>query len=125
MPYHQRLQLMGVTGVDANMQITDTGELSHFSVCVEEYWRSPATGEVKKNTTWFKCSAFGKIAVQAHKHLKRGTWVYVEGRMRAVRKGDKEYWGVNVSMFRDLTPREPSGEHHKAEDENQDTQQEA
>lgn len=115
------MQIMGVTGEDADLRIIASGPLSHFSVCVEEWRRVPTTGEKKRTTTWFRCSAFGRIGEQAHKQLKKGTWVLAEGRMRCVKKNDKEYWGLTVDMFRDLTFR-PKHE-TEPEDENQDIHQ--
>ena len=122
MPYHQRIQIMGVTGDDATFKVYDSGPLSHFSVCVEEWWRVPTTGERKHLKTWFRCSAFWRLAEAAAKILKRGTWVFVEGRIRTRKVGDKEYWTVNVDSFKSLSVRERK--HAEPEDENQDNQQE-
>lgn len=110
---------MGVTGTPATLEITDTGPRSHFSVCVEEHWRNLNTGKRKERITWFKCSAFGRIAEQAHKRLTGGVWVYCEGRIRTVKKEGKDYWGMNVDSFI-LTQHVKKGV--EPEDENQDIQ---
>lgn len=114
MPYHQRITIMGVTGNDPELKILDTGQLAKFSVCVEERYRVQTTGEKKKRVTWFRCSAFGKLAEQAGKVIKKGTWLFVEGRMRCRKEGEREYWNITVETFRNLTPRSA-----EAEDEDQ------
>lgn len=103
MPYMQRIQLMGVTGQAAEFKVLPSGPLANFSVCVEEFWRDQQTGERKNLKTWFRCSAFGRIAEQAAKALPSGTWVFLEGRMRMRRVDDKDYWGVTVDNFRRLS----------------------
>lgn len=103
MPYMQRIQLMGVTGSDAEFKVNDTGPFARFSVCVEEFWRDSRSGERKNLKTWFRCSAFGKIAEQAAKALPSGTWVFLEGRMRMRRVNDMDYWTVTVDNFRKLS----------------------
>lgn len=107
MPYMQRLAIMGVTGSDPEKKVLDTGLVAHFSVCVEEYWRNDNDGKRQSTTTWFRCSAFGRVGEQAMKLLPKGTWIYLEGRMRCRRANDIDYWSVNVDNFRKLTPPKP------------------
>ena len=122
MPYYQRVQLMGVTGEAADLKVYDTGPISHFSICIEERFRVPTTGEKKMVTTWVRCSAFGRVAEQAHKVLRSGTWVFAEGRLRMSKGNDgREMWGVNVDTFRNLSRRPKAARAAAAEDENQDT----
>ncbi len=114
MPYFQRAEIMGVTGEDAaDLQFLANGTpFSHFNVCVEERWRDQITGEKRAVKTWFRCSAWGKIANQANKVLKPGTWVYCEGRMRC-RKADNgvEFWSLTVDGFRKLSRPDPADIH--------------
>lgn len=105
MPYFQRVQVMGVTGQAPEFKALDNGPLTRFSVCVEEWYRDSVGGK-KKITTWFRCSAFNKLAEQAAKALKNpGTWVFVEGRLRTRKVEEREFWSITVDSFRILGPR--------------------
>jgi single stranded DNA-binding protein len=100
--YFQRVQVMGVTGVAPVLKILDTGPLAKFSICVEEWYRNQK-GDSKRITTWFRCSAFGKVAEQVHKQVERGTWLFAEGRMRVKKADDgREYFSITVDTFRKL-----------------------
>lgn len=104
MAYFQRVQVMGVTGEKPTLKIIETGPFARFSVAVDERWRNQQ-GESKKVTTWFRCSAFGKVAEQAMKQIKTGTWVFVEGRMRVRKLPDgREFTSITVDQFRKLMP---------------------
>jgi len=104
MPYFQRIQLIGVLGKDPEISLAPHSEVAHFSVCVEEAWKNKATGERQKMQTWFQCSAFGSIAKQVERVLKKGHFVFVEGRMRRKDKNDTVYWSVTVDSFKSMTP---------------------
>lgn len=108
---------MGVVGGDPEFKVLDSGPMSRFSVCVEERWRA-TNGEKKVMTTWFRCSAFQRPAEQVKKVLKKGSWVFLEGRMR-MRKGENNYehWNVTVDTFRNLSHRPGSREHDPADED--------
>lgn len=92
---------MGVTGEKPTLKIIATGPFARFSVAVDEHYRNQQ-GDHKKITTWFRCSAFGKVAQQAMKQLPTGTWVFVEGRMRVRKVEDREFFTITVDSFRVL-----------------------
>lgn len=100
MPYYQKTQIMGVTGGPAELKFDEAGRpRCNFSVFVEEYWRDPATGDRRKLTTIFRCTAWNKVADHAAKVLKGGTWVFVVGRMRSRKHNDREYWSMTIDRL--------------------------
>lgn len=103
MAYFQRVQIMGVTGDDPTMKILESGPFARFSVAVDEWYRNQQ-GDSKRITTWFRCSAFGKVAEQVMKQLPTGTWVFVEGRMRVRKVEKREFVTITVDQFRKLMP---------------------
>jgi single stranded DNA-binding protein len=105
MAYFQRLQIMGVTGEAPTFKIVSSGPLARFSVCVTEWWRDKQ-GESKKIDTWFRCSAFGGVGESVMKQVDKGTWIFLEGRVRMRLVNGKERMTVNVDQFRKLEPRE-------------------
>lgn len=117
MPYYHQTQIMGVTGGAAELKFDEAGRpRCNFSVFVEEYWRDPATGDRKKLTTIYRCTAWNKSADHAAKVLKAGTWVFCVGRMRSRKHHDREYWSMTIDSFR-LIERWSGN----AEDESQET----
>jgi single stranded DNA-binding protein len=99
MAYFQRLEIMGVAGTDPVLKILDTGPYARFSVAVDEWHRNPE-GRSTKITTWFRCSAFGRVAEQCVKAITKGTYVFIEGRIRVRKVEDREFWSVTVDLFR-------------------------
>lgn len=111
MPYYQRVQIMGVTGAAAELKFNEQGQpRTHFSVFVEEAWRDKVSGDRKKLTTIFRCTAFNAMAQSAARVLGKGTWIFVEGRMRCRAVEGREFWSVTVDAFRRLERNEPEDE---------------
>lgn len=53
----------------------------NFSVAVTESWKSKSSGEKQESTTWFRVSAFGKLAEICGQYLQKGSSVLIEGKM--------------------------------------------
>jgi single-strand DNA-binding protein len=114
------MALMGYTGKPAEEHIHDNAIIAHFAVAVAEHWRDKTSGERRERVTWFRCTAFGKLAELCLKLLKKkGTPVYLEGRMRMTSKPDpdtgrpREYWGVQVDMIKIISPAKPATEYEQ------------
>ena len=75
--YH-KLILVGNVGRDPEMRYTPSGTaVASFSVAVNDTF-----GE-KKNTIWFRVSAWDKLAEVCNQYLNKGSQVLVEGRLIA------------------------------------------
>jgi single-strand DNA-binding protein len=56
--------------------------VTNISVATSDKYKDKATGEMKENTEWHRIAFFGKLAEIAGQYLKKGSQVYVEGRLR-------------------------------------------
>jgi len=74
--------IIGNLGRDPEMRYTPTGKpVTSFSVAVNRVYNS-AEGERKEETEWFRVSAWNKLAETCSQYLRKGSKVYVEGRLR-------------------------------------------
>lgn len=90
---------MGVVGSDPEIAMLENGMVANFSVCVNKYWRN-AEGEKHKTQTWFKCTAFGKVAERVNKVIKKSSWAMVEGELRCnITDERREFWSLIVANF--------------------------
>jgi single-strand DNA-binding protein len=72
---------MGNLGQDPTMRCTPSGQaMTSFTVASNHRYKT-ASGEQKKETEWFNCSAFGKLAETCNQYLSKGQQIYVEGRL--------------------------------------------
>ena len=79
----QKCEIIGRLGVDPEMRYTPSGQpVANFSVAANRKYKN-AAGETVKETTWFKVSAWGRLAEACNSYLHKGSQVYVEGRLVA------------------------------------------
>jgi single-strand DNA-binding protein len=77
-----KAMIIGNLGRDPEMRYTPTGKpVTSFSVAVSRVYNS-AEGERKEETEWFRVSAWNKLAETCSQYLRKGSKVYVEGRLR-------------------------------------------
>jgi single-strand DNA-binding protein len=80
---HQKCQIIGRLGADPEMRFAPSGQpVVNFSVATNRKFNK-ADGEEVKETNWFKVSAWGKMAEACNSYLKKGSQVFVEGRLIA------------------------------------------
>ena len=83
--------IVGNLGRDPETRYLPSGEaVTNISVATTETWKDKASGEKKEATEWHRISFFGKLAEIAGEYLKKGSQVYVEGRLRTRKYPDKE-----------------------------------
>ena len=78
--YKNKVRLEGNLGKDAETTKTPTGNVVNFSMAVNEEWKDKQ-GKEHKETDWFQIQVWGPLAKIAA-HLKAGTPVIVEGRLK-------------------------------------------
>jgi single-strand DNA-binding protein len=79
-----KIMLIGNAGKDADLQYSQTGvAVAKFSLAVNRRSTDRASGEKKEETTWFNIILFSKTAETMSNYIKRGTQVFVEGRLDA------------------------------------------
>ncbi len=90
MPALNRVQVIGNLGRDPETRFTPTGkQVTQFSVAVNDRWRS-AEGELKERTEWFNMEAWGRQGEICQEYLKKGSLVFIEGRLRTDIVGEGE-----------------------------------
>lgn len=89
-----KVQLIGNLGADPEVRYTPSGtKIASFRVAVNRRWKNPE-GEQKEATDWFTVEAWGGLAEICENYLKKGSLVYVEGRLQTdqyVVEGEKRY----------------------------------
>jgi single-strand DNA-binding protein len=89
MPALNRVQLIGRLGKDPESKFTPTGKkVTHFSLAVSQRWKTG--GETKEYTEWVNIEAWGRLGEVCQEYLKKGSLVYLEGRLKTERYEDKE-----------------------------------
>ena len=88
MPALNRVQLIGRLGKDPESKYTPTGKkVAHFSLAVSQRWRTG--GEHKEYTEWVNIEAWGRLGEVCQEYLKKGSLVYLEGRLKTEKYEDK------------------------------------
>jgi len=75
--------LIGNLGRDPEMRYTAGGDaVASFSIATSETWKDKNTGEKQEKTEWHRIIAFRRQAEICGEYLKKGSKVYVEGRLQ-------------------------------------------
>lgn len=102
MPALNRVQLIGRLGRDPESKFTPTGKkVTHFSLAVSQRWRS--NSEWKEHTEWVNIEAWGRLGEVCEDYLKKGSLVYLDGRLKTEKYEDKDgetrYFTKVVAQF--------------------------
>src|SRR5215208_4181641 len=102
MPALNRVQLIGRLGKDPESKHTPTGKkVAHFSVAVSNRWKT-REGETKESTEWINVEAWGRLGEVSQEYLRKGSLVYVEGRLKTDKyedKGETKYFTKVVAQM--------------------------
>ncbi|MEY0337353.1 single-stranded DNA-binding protein [Providencia stuartii] len=75
--------IIGNLGDDPIVRYSPNGTaFANFSVATSETWKDKNTGEKRERTDWHNIVIQGKLAEVAGQYLKKGSQVYIEGKMR-------------------------------------------
>lgn len=112
MPALNRVQLIGYLGKDPETRFTPTGKkVTHFSLAVTQRWKS--AGETKEYTEWINVEAWGRLGEVCDQYLKKGSLVYLEGRLKTDKyedKGEMKYFTKVVALLLQFLDRKPAEE---------------
>ena len=82
--------IIGNLGRDPETRyMPDGGAVTNVSVATTEKWKEKS-GEPQEKTEWHRVAFFGKLAEIAGEYLKKGSQVYVEGRLQTRKWQDKD-----------------------------------
>jgi single-strand DNA-binding protein len=85
-----RVILVGRLGRDPETRFTGSGQaVANFSLATDETFKD-RNGERQKRTEWHKIVVWSKQAEIAQQYLKKGSLVYIEGRIQSREWQDKE-----------------------------------
>ncbi len=85
-----RVILVGRLGRDPETRYTGSGQaVANFSVATDESYKDK-NGERQKRTEWHKIVVWGKQAEIAQQYLKKGSLIFIEGRIQSREWQDKE-----------------------------------
>ena len=83
--------VVGNLGKDPETRFLPDGKaVCNFSVATTDKWTDKATNEKKEATEWHRVSSFGRLAEICGEYLKKGSQVYIEGKLRTRKWQDKE-----------------------------------
>lgn len=75
--------ILGRLGKDPEIRYSSSGAaIANFTVATGESWKNKETGEKEERTEWHRVTAFGKLAEIIGEYLKKGSQVYIEGRLQ-------------------------------------------
>ncbi|AUI65594.1 MULTISPECIES: single-stranded DNA-binding protein [Glaesserella] len=75
--------ILGRLGNAPELRTLPNGDpVARISVATSETWIDKQSGEKKENTEWHTVIAFRKLAEIFEKYLKKGSQIYVEGKLR-------------------------------------------
>ena len=78
-----KVQIIGNLGKDPEVRVMPSGDsVANISVATTDRYKDKTTGEVKESTEWHRVSFFGKLAEVVGQYLKKGSAVYIEGKLR-------------------------------------------
>ena len=82
--------LVGNLGRDPETRyMPDGGAVTNFSIATTDSWKDKA-GEKQEKTEWHRISTFQRLAEIAGEYLKKGSQVYIEGRLQTRKWTDKD-----------------------------------
>lgn len=77
-----RAQIIGNVTREAEVRVAGASKVATFGVATNFSWMDKATGQRKDKAEFHNVVAWGKLAEICQTYLKKGTKVYVEGRMQ-------------------------------------------
>jgi single-strand DNA-binding protein len=83
--------LVGNLGQDPETRYMPSGKaVTNLRIATSDTWKDKQTGEQKEQTEWHTVVMFERLAEIAAEYLRKGSQVYVEGRLRTRKWQDKE-----------------------------------
>jgi len=75
--------LVGNLGADPEIRYLPSGDaIANIRLATTDRYKDKASGEMKEATEWHRVAFFGRLAEIVGEYLKKGSAVYIEGRLR-------------------------------------------
>ena len=107
--------LIGNLGADPDTRYMPSGSaVTNCRIATTEAWKDRETGDQQERTEWHNIVFFGRLAEIAGEYLRKGSQVYIEGRLRTRKWQDREgndRWTteINTDQMQMLGGRSGSG----------------
>lgn len=83
--------IVGNLGNDPETKYMPSGSaVTNLSVATNESWKDKQTGEQKERTEWHRVAMFGRLAEIAAEYLRKGSQIYIEGKLRTRKWQDQQ-----------------------------------
>ena len=83
--------LVGNLGKDPETRYMPNGKaVTNFTIATSESWKDKQTGEQREQTEWHNIVMYDRLAEIAAEYLRKGSQVYIEGKLRTRKWQDKE-----------------------------------
>lgn len=83
--------LIGNLGADPENRALPSGEaVCNIRLATTENWKDKSSGEKRELTEWHRVVMYRKLAEIANQYLRKGSAVYIEGRLRTRKWQDKD-----------------------------------
>lgn len=79
---YNKAEVIGHLGQDPQTRTFENGSVTNFSVATTETWNDSRTGEKVEHTEWHNISVKGKFGEICQNSLRKGSKVFVVGKMR-------------------------------------------
>ncbi|WP_426417909.1 single-stranded DNA-binding protein [Aestuariirhabdus sp. LZHN29] len=83
--------IVGNLGADPEVRYMPNGNaVANLSVATSEQWKDKTTGQPQEKTEWHRVVMFGKLAEISGQYLKKGSKVYLEGKLQTRKWQDQQ-----------------------------------
>jgi single-strand DNA-binding protein len=83
--------LIGNLGADPETRYSASGDaICNIRIATTETWKDKQSGERRESTEWHRVVFYRKLAEIAGQYLKKGSQVYIEGRIKTRKWQDKD-----------------------------------
>jgi single-strand DNA-binding protein len=86
-----KVQIIGRVGKDPELRYTTNGSaIVNITVATSRKWKDKGTGQASEETEWHRVSAFERLAEIIGEYVRKGSLIYVEGRLKTRKWTDKD-----------------------------------
>ncbi len=83
--------LVGNLGRDPEVRYTPSGgAIANITLATTDQWKDKQTGQNQDRTEWHRVVMFGRLGEIAGEYLKKGSQIYIEGRLQTRKWQDKD-----------------------------------
>ena len=120
--------LIGNLGKDPETRyMPNGGAVTNLTIATSDNWKDKQTGQMVDRTEWHKVVFFNRLGEIAGEYLKKGSKIYIEGRLQTRKWQDQngqDRWSTEI-VGNDLQMLDGKGDPHKPQEQSQPQQQSA